>query len=303
MSLNIVNFINKYQDNFQEALELLPIPIFVKSLDGKYISCNASYISISNKTRQQLIGKTVFDIWPKEQAEVFNLKDQELYDNPTKQVYEMEISSSFGKLCIVQFHKTVIFNGQGEAVGILGIIFDITEKKQLERKLTNLADTDYLTGMLNRRAGLKQLGKLLNQHKRNQKQLTIAFLDIDNFKGINDKFSHKVGDSVLESIQDITVQHMRDYDLVIRYGGDEFILCFVESSIQDISETIERIRKAFAKKTFNHEGKSLNATVSIGLASFPAHGSTVDELIHNSDQTMYLAKDLGGNGIKITEDI
>jgi len=119
----------------QKIIDALPIPIFYRDLKGIYKACNVAQEKILGLPKSQIIGKTVFDIQPYEIAEIYAQRDQELLDSPGDQIYEAKFRDVSGTLHDVVFNKAVIRNNQGELIGIVGSIFDITERKKAERKL------------------------------------------------------------------------------------------------------------------------------------------------------------------------
>lgn len=119
----------------QKIIDALPIPIFYRDLQGVYKACNVAQEKLLGLPKSRIIGKTVFDIQPFEIAEIYAQRDQELLDSPGDQVYEAKFRDSTGILHDVVFNKAVIRNNQGEVLGIVGSIFDITERKKAERKL------------------------------------------------------------------------------------------------------------------------------------------------------------------------
>ncbi len=119
----------------QKIIDALPIPIFYRDLNGVYKACNLAQEKLLGMPKSQIIGKTVFDIQPFEIAEIYAKRDQELFDSPGDQNYEAKFRDASGVLHDVVFNKAVIRNIQGEISGIVGSIFDITERKKAERKL------------------------------------------------------------------------------------------------------------------------------------------------------------------------
>ncbi len=119
----------------QKIIDALPIPIFYRDLNGIYKACNLAQEKLLGLPKSQIIGKTVFDIQPFEIAEIYSKRDQELFDSPGDQNYEAKFRDATGTLHDVVFNKAVIRNNQGEIMGIVGSIFDITERKKAERKL------------------------------------------------------------------------------------------------------------------------------------------------------------------------
>ena len=119
----------------QKIIDALPIPIFYRDMNGIYKACNLAQEKLLGLPKSQIIGKTVFDIQPFEIAEIYSQRDQELLDSPGDQIYEAKFRDSAGTLHDVVFNKAVIRDNKGEVMGIVGSIFDITERKKAERKL------------------------------------------------------------------------------------------------------------------------------------------------------------------------
>jgi len=119
----------------QKIIDALPIPIFYRDLKGVYVTCNLAQEKLLGLSKSQIIGKTVFDIQPDEIAVIYAQRDQELLDSPGDQIYEAKFKDASGVLHDVVFNKAVIRNNKNEIIGVVGSIFDITERKKAERKL------------------------------------------------------------------------------------------------------------------------------------------------------------------------
>lgn len=140
----------------QKIIDALPIPIFYRDMQGIYKACNVAQEKLLGLPKSQIIGKTVFDIQPFEIAEIYAQRDQELLDSPGDQIYEAKFRDASGTLHDVVFNKAVIRNNQGELIGIVGSIFDITERKKAERKLEKAREATVIaSAMMHKiRAGL-----------------------------------------------------------------------------------------------------------------------------------------------------
>ncbi len=132
----------------QKIIDALPIPIFYRDIKGVYKACNVAQEKLLGMPKSQIIGKTVFDVQPYEIAEIYAQRDQELFDSPGDQVYEAKFRDASGVLHDVVFNKAVIRNNEGEIAGIVGSIFDITERKKAERKLEKARESTVIASVM-----------------------------------------------------------------------------------------------------------------------------------------------------------
>jgi diguanylate cyclase (GGDEF)-like protein len=164
---------------------------------------------------------------------------------------------------------------------------DITERLENERRLQEMALTDSLTGLANRRAFLDQLDQAHSRAVRHGSRLAVLYGDVDQFKAINDTYGHAAGDAVLREVAGRLRAHFRTEDTVGRLGGDEFaIIC--EDFTPESDGLVERLRELLAQP-YRFRDQTIQATVSVGLAS-PTIGETSAHLLERADNTMYRAK-------------
>lgn len=157
-------------------------------------------------------------------------------------------------------------------------------------EMRRLADTDTLTGLPNRRAGLRQLERYFEQARANGQPLSIGFLDIDLFKQINDRYGHDVGDDVLVSVARTLESGVRSREDVIRMGGEEFLILLPGTSIDLALPRLEQLRQRVTRQAQELEHAGLVVTVSIGLAELQADDADTPELLRRADNAMYRAK-------------
>jgi len=167
---------------------------------------------------------------------------------------------------------------------------DETRRDGVEAKLKQTAVTDPLTGMCNRLALMSHLEHALHTAQRNHSTFGLIFIDVDNFKHINDTKGHTTGDSFLRMIALRIADNVRSSDIPARFGGDEFVV-FVNNS-EDLDALSHRLRDAFLEP-FAISHMKLKASISIGTAKYPDHGSDIDSIIHAADGAMYKAKASG----------
>ena len=210
-------------------------------------------------------------------------------------------------------HLNEVRNDKGKVVNYLTLFSDITRLKDQQKQLEYLASYDSLTGLPNRTLFYDRLQHAIERAKRVNKRSAIAFIDVDNFKYVNDTLGHPAGDQLLRLIAERLRASVRAEDTLCRFGGnevalplsedglcrfggDEFALLFEDiDKLDSIGTVIQRIITAF-EESFDVEGHEIFATISIGIALFPDDGADVETLVKNSDTAMYKAKEKGKNG-------
>ncbi|MFC4257518.1 diguanylate cyclase [Marinobacter lacisalsi] len=177
-----------------------------------------------------------------------------------------------------------------------GIILDVTERKQLESRLSEMATLDPLTGQFNRRETDRILQEEVTRAERYGRKLAILWVDLDHFKDVNDSRGHAVGDEVLRSISLRLADSIRTVDTLGRFGGEEFIVVLPEMSVDEAWDVAERLRVRVADEPIRvSDGDPLTLTISIGVAVYPDHAESAEGLCNMADKAMYQAKDQGRN--------
>lgn len=178
----------------------------------------------------------------------------------------------------------------------------LVEKRTLELKLANerlseLAMTDPLTKVMNRRAFSKKLLEEIDRSSRYKHSMVIAMLDVDHFKHFNDTEGHVLADEALKKIAQILLGNLRKSDSLARYGGEEFIIMMPETKLASGVEICERLRAAVENHSFQGQQRAGYLTISVGLCEFPEAGDSSDTLISAADKALYEAKQAGRNRV------
>lgn len=174
----------------------------------------------------------------------------------------------------------------------LGLLIEqVTIQERLERQ----AMTDPLTGMANRRAFMRHLQEMVRD--ADSTSAALLLVELDHFKSVNDRYGHLFGDEMLKQVAGRLRTVLRDRDILARYGGDEIAMIFHNVNARQSVEIAERLRLSVADHPFVFDGQTADLTVSIGIAMYPYHGSTPDELIGEADRAMYVAKLNGRNSV------
>jgi diguanylate cyclase (GGDEF)-like protein/PAS domain S-box-containing protein len=304
---------------FHRLIESLHQNIYAKDVDGRFIFANQRYCATEGRSLEEIVGKTDFDLHPPELAEKYRMDDLRVIENGQTLELEEEHQPLGKERFFVQVIKTPFYYSAGQPAGILGIFWDITERKQAEIELRRAQDEletahhelqqsfereqqlshmDELTGINNHRSLLKLAERELNVAIRYRLPLSMMFFDIDNFKQINDTFGHAMGDQALKKIIQIVCAELRSADAIGRYGGDEFIILLPQTSAQEALSLAERIHTSIANMFMDTDKGPLTLTISIGIAQTlhsAAQPDSVPNLLLRADQAMYAAKQTGRN--------
>jgi diguanylate cyclase (GGDEF)-like protein/PAS domain S-box-containing protein len=284
------------------VLESVPVPVFYKDSAGRYQGFNKAFEKFFGRPRSELLGRSVFDIHPLALAKIYHDKDVELLNTQLPQRYESESLSVEGNLRNVVFHKAPIFDSTGAVTGLVGAIVDITEIKQATAEIHRLAFYDSLTGLPNRRMIQNLLQEAIVASEKSESLGAVMFLDIDNFKFINDARGHQAGDRLLVEIGQRIAGSVRDSDTVARLGGDEFVV-MLQNLASDVTEAksqayrvAEKIRSRLAAR-YVIDGLEYYGSASLGIVLFKGRSKSVEALLKQADLAMYTAKDRGRDAL------
>ncbi|WP_169444552.1 sensor domain-containing protein [Massilia niastensis] len=188
-----------------------------------------------------------------------------------------------------------VINLDGNVTHFVAVINDVTEARHHERRLHHLAHHDPLTGLANRMLLQDRLKFAIESSAGREGVGALAYLDLDNFKYINDNFGHDAGDTVLREVADRLRANMREDDTVARIGGDEFVLVITDQpSREHVADLVERIRRSVCMPVAVGD-KTIVPGTSIGVSVFPEDGDSVERIMRAADAAMYHAKTLGKN--------
>ncbi len=174
---------------------------------------------------------------------------------------------------------------------------EIRNRILLEDQLRQLAKTDSLTGILNRRAFFEEAESELNKHHRYSEPFSFALLDIDNFKQVNDQYGHPSGDQLIRKITAQCALCLRDVDIIGRIGGEEFAVVMIKTHEEEALRVADRIRKKVSQITVAHQQEEVSRTVSIGIYTCSDGSEGISEIFHMADKALYRAKEEGRNRV------
>ena len=247
----------------------------------------------------------------KRAREAFRHGDPVFFTNKVHQtMFPFYAGRSYLEKRLRPMQQTVILSPikdeDGRVARLMLTVFDITDwidyrnrLLQSKEELEKLSRTDELTRLPNRRFLLDRFNQELFHHNRRNRALALAILDLDLFKEINDRHGHQAGDQVLFEFGRILDESCRDYDIVGRYGGEEFVVVLPDTDSSDARAICERIRKRIENHPFDARGHGIRITTSIGIACKPAREkTTADELFQRADAALYRAKEAGRNRVE-----
>lgn len=175
----------------------------------------------------------------------------------------------------------------------------LAENRVLQEKLRDLAVRDPLTSLFNRRYMEETLRRELSRSAREDQPLSLVMIDIDHFKQLNDTYGHPAGDLVLKELAALLLRHLRSEDIVCRFGGEEFVAILPGAPLLTAAQRAESWRLAFQELHIVYEDQVLTSTLSMGIAEYPRHGATSEDLLFQADSAMYMAKRAGRNRVMV----
>jgi diguanylate cyclase (GGDEF)-like protein/PAS domain S-box-containing protein len=262
--------------------------------DFRLTFVNDAYCQFMASTREQLIGQDVFrNIAPADREKVV-LNLRRLQGHGAHARYVQQIMLPNGERRWLEREDQLIENKDGSVVEYQSFGLDITERKLAEEHVHYLATHDVLTGCANRNLLSDRLQQALSDAKRHRATVVALFIDLDDFKRVNDRLGHRIGDDALTVIAQRLQNCLRDTDTLARVGGDEFVaVSELAGSAENASHIAERVLEALIEPV-EAGGELVSVGASIGISIYPDDASTAAELLHHADMAMYQAKSLGG---------
>lgn len=307
-----MNFEALYCQIFNSSI----VAIGITDLEGRYTTVNPAWAKYLGYTEEEARKLCVQDVTPIEDRETSELNFSRLVNQQTRSIRTTRrYLRKDGQIFWADLHVTVLYDGCDESGCILGMFVNIDPQRKAEinlenlnaqltmannelqiamRKLRAMARKDPLTKLYNRRVLEEVIESEIQRSFRSNRGLGVAIGDIDDFKEINDTFGHECGDTVLKNLAQVLRSQIRTADTVGRWGGEEFLFIFSETSCKGAMIVVERIRKAVADIRINCSGQEISLTMSIGL-SYQSDKPQRNSIISEADKALYMAKNDGKN--------
>ena len=273
--------------------------IVVTDLNGVILDVNPAYEAITGYPKDEITGESPSKLKS-------DRHDDSFYENMWCEITtngswmgEIWDRRKSGEIFPKWLSINTFFDDHGQPLGYVGVFSDISENKRREEKLLNLAYYDPLTSIPNRSYFKERLVQSLSDVQQHGKQLALYYIDLDNFKYVNDTFGHNAGDKLLVDVAAKLQETLRDEDMLARLGGDEFALIHIDSDIHEAIDTVANRIISTLSEPFNITGHEIRVRASIGVSVFPDDSRDADQLIQNADVAMYDAKRKGSSGYQI----
>jgi diguanylate cyclase (GGDEF)-like protein/PAS domain S-box-containing protein len=287
--------LRRSENQLRAIIDAEPECVKVVRADGTLVQMNAAGLAMIEASRpEQVIGKSILQLLAPEYREAYRAFIGDILRG-NKGIMEFEITGLKGTHRWMETHAVPLPGEQGGQPLVLSITRDITERKQTERRLKQLAHFDSLTDLPNRVQFIERLEQAMADADRHERLLGVVFLDLDRFKYINDSLGHGKGDILLREVAMRLSGVVRRGDTVARLSGDEFALVLADMGhVDDAIHVAQKILDVF-HQPFRVAGHDLSVTASLGITLYPFDDRGADDLLRNADVAMYRAKESGKN--------
>lgn len=290
--------LSRLEKDYRTLFDYAGDALFLHDLSGKFLNVNRIACHQLGYDLDDLLQSSMRQI----EAQEYHHQLPVIYQKIAEQgeaSYETEHVTSKGKR-IPMWVKSRLIDYRGEPA-VLSTARDITERKQLEAGLHRMALTDFLTGLMNRRAFFDKAALEISRAYRYRVPFGLLILDVDYFKSINDRLGHQMGDVVLCEVANCIQETIRDIDMAFRVGGEEFAILLPCAQAQQAYAAAERIRLAMRHRGIPTAQGEVFCTVSIGSTSIRNDESSIESIMARADEAMYKAKDAGRNQVVLLE--
>ncbi len=279
--------------------------IYFKDEHRRWRFCSQPFADIAGKVSwRELVGKTSLEVFPSLMGKAYEAEDDQIFETGQPVLDKIDpFINAQGLPGWVSANKWPLFSADGQVIGIVGISRDITPQQETEEKVRQLAFYDHLTQLPNRRLLIDRLHQSLLAHARSGRQGGLLFLDLDNFKDLNDSLGHYMGDLLLQQVAQRLVTCVREGDTVARLGGDEFVV-MLDGLSEQLDEAATQTRLVGEKilaclsQVYDLDGHAYHSTPSIGATLFSPGLDTVNDLLKRADLAMYQAKGAGKSSLR-----
>ncbi len=283
------------RDFIQNLIEIAPIIIIIQNFKGQIISINKSGIEALEIEKKAILRRNFSSFIPKLENDHLR-KIEQLRQGKLLDIFETDgiLLTNRGNCHIAWLHTLIKGKTKATDKLILTLGININERKRVEAEMVKMVTKDPLTGLKNRKMFHNYLENKIDSAKRYGFLIALFYLDLDQFKIINDSHNHTAGDQLLIKVTQQLKESLRPSDLLFRIGGDEFSIIMQTHDVFGVEIAAAKITRDLSQLEYQLNGKPYKVSVSIGIALYPTHGKNTDELLTHADLAMYRAKEHGG---------
>jgi diguanylate cyclase (GGDEF)-like protein/PAS domain S-box-containing protein len=288
------------EERFRTTLENSPIGIGIEGLHGEFLQVNNAFCDIVGYSKDELSRLTASALTHSKDIAADTEYRQQLLSGQSKTVrLEKRYVHKNGHPVWVQLTASLERYADRTPKHFIVQVEDITERKKLELQLLKDARTDALTGLYNRRYFYELAEREFALSKRLAGPLALMQLDIDHFKVVNDTYGHDAGDAVLRALSNACRHALREIDVIVRFGGEEFVVLLPGADRNRAMEVAERLRVILSKTTVvTDKAENISFTVSIGVTNHLQDAENPDQMLKRADMALYAAKKAGRNCVR-----
>lgn len=275
------------QERLTTVVSNSPIVLFSVDRDGVFTVSEGAGLKQLGLASGQVVGQSVWDLYrdvPRIGTNIRRAMDGEEIDDVV----------DFSGLAFAT-HYAPLRDASGTIIGVTGVATDVSERERFQQQLSELANVDTLTGLLNRRRMNEEVESALAEWREDGTQAALLFLDLDEFKDVNDAYGHRTGDELLVQVARELRGFVRGGGVVSRFGGDEFAILLRQTTPVQAQRFAEALVNRLASREFIISGIRISASISVGIAIVGKDGATVSDLMARADAAMYRAKEAGRN--------
>ncbi len=283
------------RDFIQQLIEVAPVIIIIQKKDGCIIGINKAGINEFEMCKEQILGQSFECFIPSIETE-HQRKLKQLREGSRLETLNIDgiLLTDQGNCHVSWLHSLIKGNHPDNEELLLTIGINISDRKRAQEEMLKMATEDPLTGLNNRRMFQTELANRIYSAKHYNFSLALLYLDLDQFKIINDTNGHEAGDTLLTQVAEVLKSTIHNTDFLCRIGGDEFTIITQYESAELLENFAYHINNSLCGLEYSFNNKIYKVTISIGIAIYPQHGKTTNELLSNADLAMYQAKELGG---------
>ncbi len=303
------------------VINTIPDPIFVKNTEHRWVVLNEAYSEFLGYPTEDLLDRSEYEFFLPMEADLFRQQDELVFQSGQDRENEEKFTDAQGNVRFIATKRSLHRDAAGN-VFLVGVIRDITERKNMEEELKRTAAEltrsneelqrsqsrlrhqayhDDLTGLPNRVLFHERLDQAIQWADASDEIVALLYIDLDGFKEVNDNQGHNLGDLLLKAVAKRLVRCLRSSDTVARLGGDEFTAILPGIREAANAEKVAQKIQATISATFAIEGNNIQVTPSIGISIYPLHSRDRETLIKQADDCMYLAKKQGKNCYQIAK--